>query len=47
MKDIIDHTLYHFVKGIIPKIINNNLILHYDASKKNDIPLNRLALECW
>ena len=31
------HTLYHYVKGIVPKIIiYNNRIPHYDAPKKND-----------
>ena len=32
------HTLYHSVKGIIPKIIKicNNHIPHYDATKKDD-----------
>ena len=35
------HTLYHSVKGIIPKIKNiiivyNNRIPHYEATRKND-----------
>ena len=31
------HTLYYFVNGIIPKIINNtNSFQHYDATKKKD-----------
>ena len=34
------HTLYHSVKGIIPKIIYNNRILHYDAKKRTT--LNKL-----
>ena len=31
------HTLHHSAKGIIPKIMCNNHISHYDDTKKNDI----------
>ena len=30
------HTLHHNAKGIIPKIMCNNHISHYDDTKKND-----------
>ena len=34
------HTLYHSVKGIIPKIMYSDRIPHYDAAKK--ATLNKL-----
>ena len=34
------HTLYHSVKGIIPKIMYSDRIPHYDATKK--ATLNKL-----